>query len=209
MTGTNSFAKLQCSLHYTLDFTCANFLSLLLLLSMHWCTSIVLLCAGSGLLYGPTLPDFAVWHRKGFACTSQLRNIKAETWGASTREPRDPKAIPPQYAYLFINTNLIAKIYNARFQCTMLCRKHVPAFDKRGFPADVSRQAELPVAWGTEVTCKRPSTSCTASAAIHQKNVPQRAKTADDGVSRPGAKAMRNHKKVVSTTKACILPLLP
>ena len=74
----------------------------------------------------------------------------------------------------------------------------MPEFDKRGFPADVSRQAERSLIRGSDnrvggaATCTRPSTSCTPTAAYRSRDVPQRAKTADTGLRRTAALPVRN-----------------
>ena len=52
--------------------------------------------AASDTIYAPAAPNFTVWLSSGFATTSNLRSIRAETWGRNPREPRDPDAAPGQ-----------------------------------------------------------------------------------------------------------------
>lgn len=51
-------------------------------------------------VYSPAAPNYSTWISSGFATTSNLRDIKAETWGRNPREPRDPHAAPGLCAHL-------------------------------------------------------------------------------------------------------------
>lgn len=54
-------------------------------------------------VYSPAAPDYSSWVASGFATTSNLRDIKAETWGRNPREPRDPHAAPGPCAHRYVS----------------------------------------------------------------------------------------------------------
>ena len=53
---------------------------------------------GTDAVYGPAAPDYDIWHAKGFAESSRLKEIQPETWGPTAREPRDPHVTPAKCA---------------------------------------------------------------------------------------------------------------
>eukprot|EP00892_Ulva_mutabilis_P012047 jgi/Ulvmu1/9214/UM005_0314.1 len=66
-------------------------------------------------VYSPAVPNYTIWLSSGFATTSKLRDIKAETWGCNLREPRSPHTSPGQ--------------------------KVTPVLGNNGLPYDISAQA--------------------------------------------------------------------